>query len=48
MSNLEIIENKISSIKKYLNILENYKERSQQEIEDNVHLRGAVERDIFT
>lgn len=47
MSNLETIENKISAIKKYLNILENYEDYSQQEIEDNIHLKGAVERYLY-
>lgn len=47
MSNLETIENKISAIKKYLNILENYEDYSQQEIENNIHLKGAVERYLY-
>lgn len=44
MTNANIIENKISIIKKYLNTLERYKKYSQPEIENNPDLIGAVER----
>lgn len=47
MSNLETVENKISSIKKYLTILENFKDHSQQEIKNDINLRGAVERYLY-
>lgn len=47
MTNLSIIENKISSVKKYLNILNGYKDFSKQEIEDDLNIKGAVERYIY-
>jgi len=47
MTNISIVENKISSIKKYLKILENYKNYSQKEIIDDINLRGAVERYLY-
>lgn len=47
MSNIEVIENKISSIKKYLKILEKYKSYPQKEIEEDIDLRGAVERYLY-
>lgn len=47
MTNLSVIENKISSIKKYLKILERYQGYSSQEIEKNVDIRGAVERYLY-
>ncbi len=33
MTNLSVIENKISSIKKYLNILDSFKKYSKEELE---------------
>lgn len=47
MSNPDVIENKISSIKKYLKILERYKKYSQKEIEENLDIRGALERYLY-
>jgi len=47
MTNLSIIENKISSAKKYLKILEKYQKYSQEEIENDVDRRGAVERYLY-
>jgi len=47
MTNLMLIEDKISSIKKYLKILERYKKLSRKEIEQNIDLRGAVERYLY-
>ncbi|MFQ6049886.1 MAG: DUF86 domain-containing protein [Candidatus Paceibacterales bacterium] len=47
MINSAVIENKISSIKKYLKILGRYKKYSQKEIEDNIDLKGAVERYLY-
>ena len=40
MTNLSLIENKISSAKKYLKILEKYQKYSQEEIENDVDRRG--------
>lgn len=47
MSNFKIIENKISSIKKYLKILQRYKKYSKEKIENNLDLKGAVERYLY-
>ena len=47
MSNLKVIENKISSIRKYLKILQRYKKYSKKEIEENVDIKGAVERYLY-
>ena len=42
MTAREVIENKISSIRRYLKILERYKGYSKSEIEENIDLRGAI------
>lgn len=47
MTELATIENKISAIRKYLKILERYKKFSQEEIENDVDRRGAVERYLY-
>jgi len=47
MTNLNVIENKISAVKKYLKILENYKQYSQKELVDDLNLRGALERYLY-
>jgi uncharacterized protein YutE (UPF0331/DUF86 family) len=47
MTNLNVIENKISSAKKYLIILEDYKKYSREEIEKNIDIKGAVERYLY-
>ncbi|MFH1900392.1 MAG: DUF86 domain-containing protein [Patescibacteria group bacterium] len=47
MTNLNVIENKISSVRKYLDILEKYKKYSREEIEDSVDIKGAVERYLY-
>lgn len=47
MTNLSVIENKISANRKYLKILKRYKVYSRQEIEENVDIRGAVERYLY-
>lgn len=47
MSNIEVIEIKISSIKKYLQILDRYKKYSVEQIKKDVDLRGAVERYLY-
>ena len=47
MTNINVIENRISAVKKYLKILEEYKHYSQKEIEDDINLRGAVERYLY-
>lgn len=47
MTNLAVIENKISAIRKYLKILERYKKYSRDEIAENLDIRGAVERYLY-
>jgi len=47
MTNLNVIENKISSVRKYLDILEKYKKYSKKEIEDSIDIKGAVERYLY-
>lgn len=47
MTNLAVVENKISAVKKYLKILERYKKYSQKEIEESLDIKGAVERYLY-
>jgi uncharacterized protein YutE (UPF0331/DUF86 family) len=47
MTNISTIENKISSVKKYLKILDRYKDYSQKKIVDDINLRGATERYLY-
>lgn len=47
MTDLTVIENKISSVRKYQKILERYKQYSQKEISDDIDRRGAVERYLY-
>ena len=47
MTNKNVIENKASSVKKYLKILDRYKKYSQEEIENDVDIRGAIERYLY-
>lgn len=47
MTNLTVIENKISVIQKYLNILKAYQQHTKQELENDNTLKGAVERYLY-
>jgi len=47
MTNLMIIENKISAVKKYLHILDGYKNYSREKVEEDVNIRGALERYLY-
>ena len=47
MSNIDVVESKISSIQKYIKLLERYKKYSQGEIETNPDLKGALERYLY-
>jgi uncharacterized protein YutE (UPF0331/DUF86 family) len=47
MTSFNVIENKISSTRKYLSILARYEKCSKEEIEDNIDIRGAVERYLY-
>ena len=47
MSNLTVIETKISHIQKYLKQLERYKQFSEQEVAFNPDRKGALERYLY-
>ncbi|MEE9523802.1 MAG: DUF86 domain-containing protein [Thermodesulfovibrionales bacterium] len=47
MTSFAAIENKISSVRKYLGILERYKKYSREEIDSSIDLRGALERYLY-
>lgn len=47
MTNLTVIENKISAVKKYLKILARYKKYSVAELTGNTDLKGAAERYLY-
>lgn len=47
MSNLTVIETKISHIQKYLKLLQRYKKFSQKDLENNPDLKGALERYLY-
>lgn len=47
MTNLNVIEIKISSIREYLKILNGFKKHSCKEIKENLILKGAVERYLY-
>ena len=47
MSNLTVIETKISHIQKYLRQLERYKQFSEQEIASDPDRKGALERYLY-
>ena len=47
MTNLSVIENKISATQKYLKIHERYKGYAEKEIEEDLDIRGAFERYLY-
>lgn len=47
MTNFSVVENKISSVKKYLKILERFKKYSKRSISTDVLVRGALERYLY-
>src|SRR3989339_2153933 len=47
MTNLNILENKISDIRKYLNILSKYGDVTAGGMEGNIELSGAIERYMY-
>jgi uncharacterized protein YutE (UPF0331/DUF86 family) len=47
MTDLSVIENKLSSIKRYLSILDNFKNYSRDTLENDLVIRGAVERYLY-
>ncbi|UCH80626.1 MAG: DUF86 domain-containing protein [Nitrospiraceae bacterium] len=47
MTDHTVIENKISSLQKYLGILKRYQQYSQQEILNDIDKKGALERYLY-
>jgi len=47
MTNLKTIENKISLVKKYIKILDDYKKYSKDKIQNDQTIKGAVERYLY-
>jgi len=47
MTNFSVIENKISYLRKYLDILEGYKKYTREQIEKDVDIKGMVERYLY-
>ena len=47
MTSINVIENKISAIRKYLAILDRYQKYTRPEIENDIDIRGAVERYLY-
>lgn len=47
MTDLFVIENKISAAEKYLKILEDFEKYSRAELEENLLIKGAVERYLY-
>lgn len=47
MTSIDVLENKISAIQHYLAILSRYQDLSHDKIQDDLTLRGAVERYLY-
>ena len=47
MTNINVLENQISEVKKYLTIVGRYAKLSRRAIEDDINLRGAAERYLY-
>jgi uncharacterized protein YutE (UPF0331/DUF86 family) len=47
MTSRDVIENKISSTRKYLGVLERYKGYSKAQVYEDIDLKGAVERYLY-
>lgn len=47
MTNISTIENKITSVSKYLKILNDFKKYAREEIEKDFNIRGALERYLY-
>ncbi len=47
MTGLDVIEKGISNIKKYLSILDSYKDISIEDLQNDLILRGAIERYLY-
>lgn len=47
MTNFSVIENKISYLKKYIQILKGYKQYTREQIEKDTNIRGMNERYLY-
>lgn len=47
MSNLQVIENKMSYILKHIAVAKSYQRHDLKEIEQDMKLRGAIERELY-
>lgn len=47
MTNIEVLENKISAVKKYLKILTNFSNYSKEKIISDLTIRGSLERYLY-
>lgn len=47
MTNISLIENKISIVKKYLKILDSYSDIDSEILKNNIDKKGAVERYLY-
>ena len=48
MTSINVIENKISAVRKYLAVLDRYQKYTRIEIENDIDIKGAVERYFLT
>lgn len=47
MTNIFIVESKVSSIQKYLQILKGFRNYSQKQLEEDIYLKGSAERYLY-
>ncbi|EKD94293.1 MAG: hypothetical protein ACD_26C00134G0003 [uncultured bacterium] len=47
MTNIEVLKNKLSEIKKYLIIVKSYQTKSKEDMIKDQTLRGAIERYLY-
>jgi uncharacterized protein YutE (UPF0331/DUF86 family) len=47
MTSIDVIENKVSAVRKYLSILDRYERFARPEIENDIDIKGAVERYLY-
>jgi len=47
MTNISVLENRISAVRRYLKLVARYRPYSREQIESNVDIRGAVERYLY-
>ena len=47
MTDINVIENRVSAAKKYLKILEGFKRYSENEIAGDITVKGALERYLY-